>query len=238
MEESGRSGECGAALIMGTRVIFGGEDGIEYSGYLAKAAAAQAPAVIVVPEWWGLQDQIKGICDRFAAAGYEALAPDLFRGKVIPYHDTAAADREMKSLNFSEATDKTIAAAARYLKQSGAKVALTGFCLGGAVAILGAMRLPELDAAVCFYGLPSIGDGQPVEFKVPFQAHFANIDDWCTPAAVDRFESAVRSSHPVEIFRYDAAHGFMNEERPNAHQREVAEQAWARTLEFLRNHLG
>jgi len=223
---------------MGTSVIFCGADGTEFSGYLAKAGRACAPALIVVPEWWGLQGQIKGICDRFAAAGYEALAPDLYRGKVVPYHDVAAADREMKSLDFIATTDKTIGSAMRYLKQSGAKVALTGFCLGGAVAVLGAMRLPELGAAVCYYGLPSTDEGQLLQLKVPFQAHFANTDDWCTPVAVDRFESAVRSSHPVEIHRYDAVHGFMNEERPNAHQRRVAEQAWARTIEFLGKHLG
>lgn len=222
---------------MGTSITFRGEDGTEFSGYLAKVGRAYAPGVIVVPEWWGLQGQIKGICDRFAAAGYEALAPDLYRGTVVPYHDTAAADREMKSLDFIKTTDQTIHSAARYLKQSGAKVALTGFCLGGAVAILGAMRLPEIDAAVCYYGLPSIAEGQPVELQVPFQAHFANIDDWCTPAAVDRFQAAAKSRQPVEIYRYDAAHGFMNEERPNAHQRQVAELAWARTLDFLGKHL-
>ena len=222
---------------MGTTVVIRGQDGSEGTGYLAKAGRAHAPGVVVVPEWWGLQDQIKGVCDRFAAAGYEAVAPDLYGGKVVPYHDVAAASREMKSLDFIQTTDRLVRDAARYLKQSGMKVGLTGFCLGGAVTVLGAMRISEIDAAICFYGLPAIVAGESVDLRVPFQAHFANDDDWCTPAAVDKFETAVRSEQPVDIFRYDAAHGFMNEERPNAHQRQAAELAWARTLAFLEAHL-
>ena len=73
---------------MGTRIPFKRPDGKSAQGYLARAGYANAPpGVVVIQEWWGLQDQIKGICDRFALAGYGALAPDLFKGKVIPYHD-------------------------------------------------------------------------------------------------------------------------------------------------------
>ena len=76
---------------MGTTVTFKRPDGKDASGYLANAARGNAPGVVVIQEWWGLSDQIKGLCDRFALAGFDALAPDLYKGKVVPYHDTDAA---------------------------------------------------------------------------------------------------------------------------------------------------
>ena len=91
---------------MGTTITFSRPDGQQASGYLAKASRAGAPGLVVIQEWWGLQDQIKGMCDRFAAAGYDALAPDLYKGDVVPYHDADAANREMSSLNFVEAAEQ------------------------------------------------------------------------------------------------------------------------------------
>ena len=132
---------------MGTTISFKRPDGKDASGYLARPGRADAPGIVVIQEWWGLQDQIKGICDRFALAGYEALAPDLYAGTVVPYHDADAANREMSSLNFLDATDQVVRGAAAFLKLTGVKVGLTGFCMGGAVTILGAIRIPELSAA-------------------------------------------------------------------------------------------
>jgi carboxymethylenebutenolidase len=224
---------------MGTKIVFKRADGKETAGYLAKAARANAPGVVVIQEWWGLQDQIMGICDRLAASGYEALAPDLYAGTVVPYHDTEAANREMSSLNFLDATDQIVRGAAQYLKLTGAKVGLTGFCMGGAVTILGAIRIPELAAAVCFYGIPPANVAKPGDIRVPLQAHFANEDDWCTPQAVNDFEAALKNAgKSAEVYRYDAKHGFMNEQRPDAHQRQAAELAWSRTLDFWGRHLG
>ena len=95
---------------MGTSISFKRPDGKEASGYLANAATGGAPGVVVIQEWWGLQDQIKGLCDRFAVAGFDALAPDLYKGKVVPYHDTDAAGKEMNSLDFMDATTQTVGA--------------------------------------------------------------------------------------------------------------------------------
>ena len=92
-----------------------------------------------------MQDQIRGMCDRFAAAGFDALVPDLYNGIVVPYHDTDAANKEMSSVNFVDATEQTVRGAAPYLKRNGGKIGLTGFCMGGAVTIIGACRIPELD---------------------------------------------------------------------------------------------
>jgi carboxymethylenebutenolidase len=223
---------------MGTKIAFNRPDGKVASGYLAKAAQANAPGVVVIQEWWGVQDQITGICDRFAAAGYEALAPDLYAGTIVPYHDTEAASREMSSLNFLDATDQTVRGAALFLKATGVKIAITGFCMGGALAILGAIRVAEFSAAVAFYGIPPDNIAKPTDIRVPLQGHFASEDDWCTPKAVDALEAALKSAgKPAEIFRYDAKHGFMNEQRLDAHQRKAAELAWGRTLGFLKKHL-
>jgi carboxymethylenebutenolidase len=224
---------------MGTAIRFKRPDGREGSGYLAKPGRANAPGVVVIQEWWGVQDQIRGICDRLAGAGYEALAPDLYAGKTVPYHDTEAANREMSSLNFLEATDQLVRGAAQYLALSGAKVGLTGFCLGGAVTVIGAARLKEFAAAVCFYGIPPAAAAKPADIAMPFQGHFANEDDWCTPEAVNEFEAGLKAAgRTAEIYRYDAKHGFMNEQRPDAHERRAAEQAWERMLGFWRKHLG
>ena len=162
---------------MGTRIPFTRPDGKTAEGYLSLAGKANVPGVVVIQEWWGLQDQIKGLCDRFALAGYDALAPDLFNGVVIPYHDAEAASREMNSLNFLEAADQHVRGAAQFLLRSSPKVAVSGFCMGGAVAVLAACRAPEFSAVVPFYGLPPESVAKPADVKVPLQGHFANSDD-------------------------------------------------------------
>jgi len=223
---------------MGTAITFKRADGKDTNGYLAKAGRDHAPGVIVIQEWWGLQDQIRGICDRLARAGYEALAPDLYGGVTVPYHDTEKANREMSSLNFLDAVDNIVRGAAQYLGKSGARVGLTGFCLGGAVTVIGAVRVPELSAACCFYGVPPAAAAKGEDIRVPFQGHFATRDDWCTPEVVGGLEASLRKSKvPWEIFNYEGDHAFMNEQR-SAHDRAAAELAWGRMLSFWKTHLG
>ena len=195
---------------MGTRITFPRPDGSRAQGYLAKAAHPNAASIIVVQEWWGLQEQIRGICDRLALGGYDALAPDLYEGTVIPYHDREAAAREMASLDFVNATDKHVRGAARYLLASSAKIGITGFCLGGSVAVLPSCRVTEVSAAVAFYGLPLGDSARPADVKVPLQGHFAARDYWCLPEQVDAFEAelAACGNTTSEIYRYDADHGF------------------------------
>jgi carboxymethylenebutenolidase len=222
---------------MGTKISFPRFDGKPTAGYLAKSGKANAPGVVVVQEWWGLQDQIRGICDRLALAGYEALAPDLYAGTTVPYHDAEAAAREMNSLNFLDATDQAVRGAVCYLGKTGVKVGITGFCMGGAVAILGAVRIPEVAAAVVFYGLPPEGAFKPADIKVPLQAHYATLDDYITPEKVDAFEANLKAAkRPAEFFRYNADHGFMNEQR-DVHERAAAELGWERMLGFWKKHL-
>src|SRR5258707_7863253 len=104
---------------MGTTITFKRPDSKEASGYLANAARGNAPCVVVIQEWWGLQDQIKGLCDRFAVAGFDALAPDLYKGKVVPYHDTDAAGKEMNSAGFMGATTQNLRGGRQYLSRDG-----------------------------------------------------------------------------------------------------------------------
>ena len=93
---------------MGTNITFKRPDGKDATGYLANAARGNAPGVVVIQEWWGLSENIKGLVDRFAVAGFDALAPDLYDGVVVPYHDADAAGKEMNSLNFIEATEQNV----------------------------------------------------------------------------------------------------------------------------------
>ena len=223
---------------MGTRIPFTRPDGKTAEGYLSLAGKANVPGVVVIQEWWGLQDQIKGLCDRFALAGYDALAPDLFNGVVVPYHDAEAASREMNSLNFLEAADQHVRGAAQFLLRSSPKVAVSGFCMGGAVAVLAACRAPEFSAVVPFYGLPPESVAKPADVKVPLQGHFANSDDYVTPERVDAFEKGLKAAgKTAEIYRYDASHAFMNEQR-SVHDRHCAELAWERVGAFLGKYLG
>ncbi len=224
---------------MGSHITFKRPDGKEAKGYLANAAHGNAPGVVVIQEWWGLSEQITGMCDRFAVAGFDALAPDLYDGVVVPYHDADAAGKEMNSLNFIEATEQNVRGAAQYLKRNGAKVGLTGFCMGGAVTVIGACKIPELSAGVAFYGIPPEQAAKPSDVKIPLQGHFANRDDWCTPQVVDAFEKDLKAAGKTfEFFRYDADHAFVNEQRMSVHDRAAAELAWSRAIDFFKKHLG
>jgi carboxymethylenebutenolidase len=223
---------------MGTSIQFKRPDGKETGGYLALAARADAPGVVVIQEWWGLQEQIKGICDRFALAGFDALAPDLYKGVVVPYHDTDAAGKEMNSLNFADAVAQNVRGAAQFLKRNGAKAGITGFCLGGVVSILAGANVPEVSCAVPFYGIPPENVCKPGDVKVPLQGHFALKDTWITPDAVDKFEAGLKAAgKSFEIHRYDADHAFVNEQRAPVHDRQAAELAWDRAIAFLKKHL-
>ncbi len=222
---------------MGAAITFKRPDGRDAQGYLANAGRGDAPGLVVIQEWWGLSEQIKAIVDRFALAGFDALAPDLYKGVVVPYHDSEAAAKEMGSLDFMDATSQTVRGAAQYLKRNGAKVGITGFCMGGAVTIIAAAHIREFTAAVAFYGLPPAGGVKPADIKIPLQGHFANRDEFVAPAAVDAFEAGLKATgKEFEFFRYDADHAFVNEQRASVHDRHAAELAWGRAIQFFRKH--
>lgn len=221
---------------MGNTIEFKRPDGKTCPGYFAGTADPGAPGFVVIQEWWGLNMQIQKTADRLAEAGYRALVPDLFRGKVAKAADEAS--HLMSGLNFLDAADQDIRGAAQHLKGSSKKVAVGGFCMGGALTILCAIRAPEMDAGACFYGIPPDITAVP-NIKVPLIGHFANQDDWCTPAKVDDLEAALKKSQSkFELYRYDAHHAFMNEARPEVYDAACAKSAWERTLTFLKKALG
>ncbi len=160
------------------------------------------------------------------------LAPDLYKGRLTTEPDEA--NHLMTGLDFPAATHQDLRGAVQHLKRQSSKVAVMGFCMGGALTIAAAVHVPEVDATVCFYGIPPKEFADPAKMKVPFQGHFANQDDWCTPAAVDELEKALKAAGVKhEIYRYDAAHAFANE-RSAAYDVACANQAWERMSTFLR----
>jgi carboxymethylenebutenolidase len=217
---------------MGAIIEFSRPDGGKTKGYLATAGQGR-PGMVVIQEWWGLNDQICGVADRFARAGYNALAPDLYKGRLTAVPDEA--NHLMSNLDFPDATHQDLRGAAQHLKGQSGKVGLMGFCMGGALTVAAAVHVPEIAAGVCFYGIPPKEFADPALIKISFQGHFANQDDWCTPAAVDALETAMAGNNP-EIYRYDAAHAFFNERSP-AYDLACATLAWDRMAAFLRAKL-
>jgi carboxymethylenebutenolidase len=189
------------------------------------------PGVVVIQEWWGLNDQICGVADRFARAGYNALAPDLYKGRLTTEPDEA--NHLMTGLDFADATHQDLRGAALHLQAQSGRVAVMGYCMGGALTIAAAVFVPEFAAGVCFYGIPPKAFADPAKIRMPLQGHFANKDDWCTPAAVDDLERTLKAAGVRhEIYRYDAAHAFANE-RSAAYDVACANQAWERMATFL-----
>lgn len=193
--------------------------------------------IVVIHEWWGINDNIRSVCQRLADAGYSALAPDLYHGTVASDADEAA--KLMGQLDFDRAVEE-IRAAARSLHDEGVReVSVLGFCMGGALTLLSALRgAKEFKKAVCFYGIPPSAAGDLSRIQIPVLGHFANQDDWCTPQSVNDLESTLRGGGvKAELHRYDAAHAFANERRPEVHDPDATELAWRRTFEFLEKPL-
>jgi carboxymethylenebutenolidase len=226
-----------------SHITFTRPDGKECSGfYIEPAAGRQAPGVVIVQEWWGLNDQIKGVANRFAAAGYRALVPDLYRGQIGL--DAKEAEHLMTNLNFADAAGQDIRGAVQYLKAEGKKVGVTGFCMGGALTLLSSVFVPEVDAAVTWYGFPPLDYIDASNIKAPLMGHFAINDAFFPIQQVDVLEEKLRAAGVRYTFhRYETQHAFANEENvdsplPLKYDPAAAETAWQRTLEFFEQHLG
>lgn len=216
-------------------ITFARPDGNPTHGYLA-FAGPKKPGVIVIQEWWGLNKQICSIADAYAEAGYNALAPDLYKGRVASSADEAS--HLMTGLDFADATHQDLAGALAHVKTMGGKAGVSGYCMGGALTVAACVHLQGIAAGVCYYGIPPAAFADPAAIRVPFQGHFANRDDWCTPAAVDALETAMKNSgQSPDLFRYDADHAFCNAARPEVYDAACASQAWERTMAFFHRHL-
>jgi carboxymethylenebutenolidase len=222
---------------MGEIVSFKSNGGTA-EGYLAKPSG-KAPGVVVIQEWWGLNDNIKGIADRFAQAGYVALAPDLYHGKIAAEPDEAM--KMMMAMKMDEAA-KDMSGAFDYLKSNDActgKIGSVGFCLGGGLSLY-VSTLRPMDATVIYYGaLPGV---QPdlSKLKGPVLGHYAENDDWASPAAAKALEDQIKQAAGVstEFHIYPGTHhGFFNDTRPDVHAPDASKQSWDRTLAFYKQHL-
>jgi carboxymethylenebutenolidase len=228
---------------MGKMVEYKRPDGKSVNGYLSEpAAGAKAPAMVVIQEWWGLQDQIKGVCDKLSKAGYRALVPDLYRGKVAL--DANEAKHLMDGLNFGDAAGQDIRGAVQYLKKDSKKVGVTGFCMGGALTILSAVNVPEMDAGVIWYGYPPLQYVDASKIKAPLMGHWAIHDQAFAISGVDELEKKLRDAKvKFEFHRYDAKHAFANETADSKkldmlrYNPGAAATAWDRTMDFLGKNL-
>ena len=228
---------------MGSTITFERPDGKTVQGYLATSPGATA-SIVVIQEWWGLNDQIRGVADRVARAGYNALVPDLYRGKSTV--EAEEASHLMSSLDFADAASQDVRGAAQYLRTLGGKVGVTGFCMGGALTILSSMMVPEMDAGVVWYGLPPLDFVDATKVRVPLMAHWATQDAAFAIADVDRLEEKFRAAGVTcEGHRYLAQHGFANETAAGPNRLPItqydaawAQIAWDRTFRFFGRHIG
>jgi carboxymethylenebutenolidase len=229
---------------MGKMTSYKRPDGKSVSGYLAEPAqGAKGPGVVVIQEWWGLTDQIKRVADKLAGAGYRALVPDLYRGKMTL--EAKEAEHLMGTLNFGDVAGQDIRGAVQHLESTGsAKAGVTGFCMGGALTLLSAVNVPEGDAFAVWYGYPPLEYIDPAKIKAPLLGHFALDDQFFPIGKVDELEKKLRDAKvKFEFHRYRAKHAFANEEAnerklpPLEYNPQAAELAWRRTLEFLDSHL-
>ena len=212
-------------------------------GYLVLPASGAGPGGVVIQEWWGLNEQIKEVCDGFAEEGFVALAPDLYRGRVTTEPDEAA--KIMMALNIEQAA-KDMVGAVDFLKAqdavSSSGVGVTGFCMGGGLALwLATLRPHDVTAVVPFYGIIPWPAAQPdyAVLEAPVQGHYAEKDDFASPEEVKKLEDELRGlGKQVEFFTYpDAEHAFTNHHRPEVHHSEHSEMAGRRTYAFMREHV-
>jgi carboxymethylenebutenolidase len=223
---------------MGDRVSYK-TNGKTTPAYLAKPGQP-GPAVIVIQEWWGLVPHIEHVADRVAAAGFVALAPDLYHGERATSADQAG--KLMMSLRIDEAS-RDLAAAIDYVAAlpgvTSRKVGTVGFCMGGALSLYAASQNAEVGACVVFYGghpnvKPDLGS-----LRAPVLGLYAGKDTFVTPAVVNELDRRLTElGKPHEFHTYpNAQHAFFNEDRPEVYDADAAADAWAKTVAFFRREL-
>jgi carboxymethylenebutenolidase len=221
-------------------VSFASKAGGQIEGALAEpSGSGKAGGVVVIQEWFGLSGDITTMCERFAQAGFLAIAPDLYHGKRPQTDDEAAA--AMGALDMKKAVAE-IGDAVAFLgahSRSNGKVAVVGFCLGGALAFAAARNFERLAAAVPFYGTPHVAPDEFAKVRVPIQAHFAKNDDWAKASVAEEIQKSVRGGGgTMDLHVYDGGHAFMRASNPAKYHEPSAKLAWPRVVDFLKQHIG
>jgi carboxymethylenebutenolidase len=223
--------------MAGSMVEFA-SNGSKTAGYLATPAAGKGPGVLVLQEWWGLVGHIKNVCDRFAAEGFTALAPDMYHGKTASEPDGAG--KLFMALNIGQA-EKDLRGAATYLlgQSSTKKLGAVGFCMGGQLALYAATLNPSVSACVNFYGIHPNVKPDYTRLNGPVLGLFAEKDAFVTPQTAREVEAGIKKAgKSVEIHIYpDVDHGFFNDEREDVYNKPAAEDAWRRTLDLFKKTL-
>ena len=229
---------------MGSMITYMRPDGQSATAYLVQPqAGALAPAIVVIQEWWGLNEQIKEVAHRLAQQGYQAIVPDLYKGKIALEENEA--NHLMTGLDFADAASQDIRGAIQYLKAAGApKVGVTGFCMGGALTLLSAIFAPEIDAAAIWYGYPPLEFVDADKIKAPLMGSFAIYDDVFPISGVDALEAKLSAARVDYVFdRYEAKHAFANEEADTKnlpylkYDPQAAGKAWEKTTAFFINYI-
>lgn len=223
-------------------VTYWSADGQTAVGYMAVPADADSelPAVIVIHEWWGLNDNIKTVTRRLAGEGYRALAVDLYGGQVASQSDQAQ-QLVQEALQNQSALKENVTAAYRYLaqEQNAPRVGVIGWCFGGAMSLQTALALPdEIDATIIYYG-PMVDDRAALEtLEMPILAFFGAEDESIPLDQVQAFEQTLNElDKDVEIHVYeDAGHAFANP-TGNNYVEQAAQDSWMRTVAFFGEHL-
>ena len=210
-------------------------------GYLAVPDSGEGPATIVLQEWWGLDGHIRSICDRFAAEGFFALAPDLYRGETAA--GPSEAEQKMMALSMPKAEEEMCGAAAYLSSQPGVKgpgVGSVGFCLGGGLSVWAGAMCPNIDAVVSYYYVMPHGKPDFTGIKGPVLGHFGTADDFVPVEAAKALEEEIRAAGAeVEFDFYEGAgHAFFNDtDRLGTYSEADAKRSWERTVSFLRSAL-
>jgi carboxymethylenebutenolidase len=206
------------------------------TAYVARPDGGNGKAVVVIQEWWGLNDHIKDIANRWAGEGFTAIAPDLYRGTVATNPDEAS--KLMNALEIEDGLDtikNAISAASE--KYGVSHFGVTGYCMGGTYALRAACELEGVSAAVPFYGdIP--GDDVLQKLTVPTVFISGTRDQWINPEKVATLEDATeRFELPVQSLKYDADHAFFNDTRPEVYDATAAADAWAKAVAFFNEKL-
>ena len=206
------------------------------TAFVARPQTEMNAAVILIHEWWGINDHIRDLAGRYAKEGYLCVAPDLYRGRVAA--DTEEASALMQALEMDDGLEtirkaKDAAEETYQIK----RFAITGYCMGGTFALRAACEIPELKAAAPFYGdIPE--ERVLAKLRAPTLFIAGKRDAWINPEKVNTLkEIAAKYKLPVEVVSYDADHAFFNDTRPQVYNAEAAADAWRRVLEFFRKHL-
>jgi len=206
------------------------------TAYVARPDVDTSKSVIVIQEWWGLNDHIKDIARRYADEGFIAVAPDLYRGTIAGNADEAG--KLMHALQPEDGLDtirKAIDTASESLGIS--HFGITGYCMGGTFALLAACELEGLSAAAAFYGdIPAEDVLQ--KLKTPTLFISGTKDKWINPEKVATLEDAAeRFELPVRSIKYEADHAFFNDTRPEVYDETAARDAWAMVIGFFNDKL-